>query len=191
MVPPVEGEEVQVHGAGGHDAEPGAVADGAGVVQPGGLLGPRRDLHRRGDHRVRQPEVLQPGHGDTIIYCRRNATAVWAPVLQAGPLQRDGVLPAGQGAEPAAGVCPGLGEVELEADLHPREAEAGHRDQGHRHLHLDGVVGALAVLRRAVQTLDPAHNTHSQAATTAEPSVTNVFGLTTEMIFRSSDCACF
>ena len=103
------------------------------------------------------------GHGDTIIYCRRNATAVWAPVLQAGPLQRDGVLPAGQGAEPAAGVCPGLGEVELEADLHPREAEAGHRDQGHRHLHLDGVVGALAVLRRAVQTLDPAHNTHSHA----------------------------
>ena len=66
MVPPVEGEEVQVHGAGGHDAEPGAVADGAGVVQPGGLLGPGRDLHRRGDHRVRQPEVLQPGHGDTI-----------------------------------------------------------------------------------------------------------------------------
>ena len=113
----------------------------------------------------------------------------WAPVLQAVPLQRDGVLPAGQGAEPAAGVCPGLGEVELEADLHPREAEAGHRDQGHRHLHLDGVVGALAVLRRAVQTLDPAHNTHSQAATTAEPSVTNVFGLTTEMKLRSSDCA--
>ena len=125
----------------------------------------------------------------TPSYC--SDAAVWAPVLQAGPLQRDGVLPAGQGAEPAAGVCPGLGEVELEADLHPREAEAGHRDQGHRHLHLDGVVGALAVLRRAVQTLDPAHNTHSQAATTAEPSVTNVFGLTTEMIFRSSDCACF
>ena len=69
MLPPVEGEEVQVHGAGGHDAEPGAVADGAGVVQPGGLLGPGRRLHRRGDHRVRQPEVLQPGHGVSIIYC--------------------------------------------------------------------------------------------------------------------------
>ena len=78
MVPPVEGEEVQVHGAGGHDAEPGAVADGAGVVQPGGLLGPRRDLHRRGDHRVRQPEVLQPGRGDTIIYCSDAAVGTCA-----------------------------------------------------------------------------------------------------------------
>ena len=79
-----------------------------------------------GDHRVGYPEVLQP-------------------VLQAVALQR----------HEAAGVRPGLGEVEVQADLHPREVEAGDGDKRDVHLNLHLPFLSLPVLWWHVQTLYP------------------------------------
>ena len=80
-----------------------------------------------GDHRVGYPEVLQP-------------------VLQAVALQRHEAFLPWQVTEPAAGVRPGLGEVEVQADLHPREVEAGDGDKRDVHLNLHLPFLSLPVL---------------------------------------------
>ena len=80
-----------------------------------------------GDHRVWYPEVLQP-------------------VLQAVALQRHEAFLPWQVTKPAAGVRPGLGEVEVQADLHPGEVEAGDGDKRDVHLNLHLPFLSLPVL---------------------------------------------
>ena len=71
---------------------------------------------------------------------------VFQSVLQAVALQRHEAFLPWQVTKPAAGVRPGLGEVEVQADLHPREVEAGDGDKRDVHLNLHLPFLSLPVL---------------------------------------------
>ena len=144
----VEREIVELHGTGGRHAQPHLVDYQAAEVDldnqelmisvqtvlslhPGGLLRLRGRVGGGGDgvgdDCVRDPEVLQS-------------------VLQAVPLEGHQALLSREMPEPAPRVSPGLGQVQVQADLHPRQVDAGDGDQSDVDLNLHFLLLSLPVL---------------------------------------------